>query len=150
MRARGQLQVGVLSVGLASEADLEACRQVRHEVFVRGQGVPEDLEVDGRDPECAHFVARLDARVVGTARLRDADGDAKAERVAVLEAARGAGAGRALMDALEAEARARGYPCVVLSAQEPVLPFYERLGYCIESERFFEAAIPHRKMRKWL
>jgi predicted GNAT family N-acyltransferase len=141
---------GVLSVGVASESDLEPCRRVRHEVFVVGQGVPEELEVDGLDPQCAHFVARLDARVVGTARLRDAEGNAKAERVAVLEADRGSGAGRALMAELEAAARARGYPCVVLSAQEPVIPFYERLGYRVESERFFEAGIPHRRMRKRL
>jgi cystathionine beta-lyase len=141
---------GVLSVAPASGPDLELCRRVRHEVFVLGQGVPEALEVDGLDPECAHFVARLDARVVGTARLREADGAAKAERVAVLAAARGAGAGRALMRALEAEASRRGYACVVLSAQEAVIPFYERLGYQVESERFIEAGIPHRKMRKWL
>jgi predicted GNAT family N-acyltransferase len=141
---------GMLSVGRAGEPDLEPCRRVRHEVFVLGQGVPPELEVDGLDPACAHFVARLGARVIGTARLRDVDGSAKAERVAVLEAERGAGAGRALMAELEAEARARGYPCVVLSAQEPVIAFYELLGYRIESERFFEAGIPHRKMRKWL
>ncbi len=139
---------GLLSAGRASESDLELCRRVRHEVFVLGQGVPEDLEVDGLDPGCTHFVARLEARVIGTARLRDADGNAKAERVAVLETARGAGAGRALMQVLEAEARARGYSCVILSAQEAVIPFYERLGYALESERFFEAGIPHRKMRK--
>jgi predicted GNAT family N-acyltransferase len=119
-------------------------------VFVLGQGVPEDLEVDGLDPGCTHFVARLVARAIGTARLRDADGSAKAERVAVLEAARGAGAGSALMEVLEAEARGRGYPCVILSAQEAVIPFYARLGYGLESERFFEAGIPHRKMRKLL
>jgi predicted GNAT family N-acyltransferase len=38
----------------------------------------------------------------------------------------------------------------VLSAQETVTAFYERLGYRVESERFFEAGIPHRKMSKTL
>src|SRR5687767_301516 len=94
---------GVLSVRKAAEPDLEPCRRVRHEVFVVGQGVPPELEVDGLDPACAHFVARLDARVIGTARLRAVEGSAKAERVAVLEADRGAGAGRALMAVLETE-----------------------------------------------
>jgi predicted GNAT family N-acyltransferase len=139
-----------LRVDLALEADLETCHRLRHEVFVKGQGVPSDLDLDGLDAQCMHFVARLDGRAVGTARLRDLAGSAKAERVAVLEPERGVGAGRALMHALEAEARARGYPRVVLSAQEAVIAFYERLGYRVESERFFEAGIPHRKMSKSL
>ena len=139
----------VLSVGPAGPDEIGPCQSVRHEVFVVGQGVPAELEIDGRDAECVHFAARLDRRVVGTARLRDLTGDAKAERVAVLATARGAGVGRALMAELESAARARGYTSVVLSAQESVIPFYERLGYRVESERFFEAGIPHRKMRKF-
>jgi predicted GNAT family N-acyltransferase len=137
-------------VTLADAADLPHCQSVRHEVFVKGQGVPAELDADGLDPQCIHFVARIDGRVVGTARLRDVAGAAKAERVAVLEPERGLGTGRALMLGLESEARARGYTLLVLSAQETVTAFYERLGYRVESERFFEAGIPHRKMSKTL
>jgi predicted GNAT family N-acyltransferase len=73
---------------------------------------------------------------------------AKAERVAVLEAARGTGLGTLLMSALECEARRLGYREVVLNAQIQVLPFYFGLGYVAEGPQFDEAGIQHRKMRK--
>jgi hypothetical protein len=64
-------------------------------VFVVGQGVPHDLEVDGLDSTCAHFLASLAGEPIGTARLFMPEaGRAKAQRVAVLERARGGG-GRA-------------------------------------------------------
>jgi predicted GNAT family N-acyltransferase len=54
------------------------------------------------------------------------------------------------MGALEAAARERGLAEVILHAQVPVIPFYERLGYAAEGEVFFEAEIPHRVMRRTL
>jgi len=72
----------------------------------------------------------------------------KAERVAVRRPFRGAGVGRALMRALEDEARALGRRELVLNAQLPVVAFYERLGYRAEGPEFLEAGIPHRAMRK--
>lgn len=121
---------------------------VRHEVFVVGQGVPAELEQDGRDPEAIHLLAERDGVVVGTARLRVICGKGKAERVAVIEAHRGCGAGVALMDALEREAAAVGLEMVVLHAQAPVVLFYERLGYAPQGASFEEAGIPHRFMAK--
>ena len=85
---------------------------------------------------------------MGTARLRQVEGAAKAERVAVLESRRRAGTGRALMDAIEAEARKLGMRELVLNAQEAVIPFYLRLGYRVHGKRFIEANIPHQRMSK--
>jgi predicted GNAT family N-acyltransferase len=127
---------------------LEVCLAIRREVFVQGQEVPEELEIDGLDPECTHFLARVDGNPVGTARLREVKGEAKAERVAVLASWRGYGIGRRLMEATEGEARASGLPGMVLNAQVSVIPFYEGLGYRAEGEVFLEAAIDHRTMRK--
>ena len=89
-------------------------------------------------------------RAVGTARLREVGGAAKAERVAVLEDARGRGVGRALMLALEAEADRMHATQVVLSAQEASIPFYSRLGYVPVGEPYDEAGIRHRRMCKSL
>ncbi len=119
-------------------------------MFVQGQGVPESIEVDGLDERCTHFAAYRDAELVGTARLRVVAGVAKAERVAVASSMRGVGVGRALMRALEAEAKRMGLVSVILNAQAAVIPFYERLGYVTEGERFFEASIEHCKMRRAL
>jgi predicted GNAT family N-acyltransferase len=141
----------LIDVRIASPEDLPALLALRHEVFVIGQDVPPDLEVDGLDPICTHFVAREGATIVGTARLRvTEDGHAKAERVAVSASHRGRGIGAAVMAALEAEAARLGHDEVVLNAQVGVIPFYEGLGYAAEGPVFDDAGIDHRKMRKAL
>jgi len=139
-----------LEVRRARADELPACLTLRHEVFVVEQDVPADLEVDGLDPIATHLVALREGRVVGTARIREVHGAAKAERVAVPRDARGSGIGAAMMRAVEIEARARGLSAVILHAQESAIPFYERIGYTAEGERFFDAGIPHRAMRRSL
>lgn len=135
----------------ARREELDLCLAIRHEVFVLGQGVPPELEADGLDPSCAHFLAWDLDETIGTARLRiTRDGHAKAERVCVRPGHQGVGVGSQLMAALEAEAAAQGHAELVLNAQESVVPFYEALGYSLAGERFMEAGIPHRKMRKVL
>ncbi len=135
----------------ATDGELARCLALRHEVFVVGQGVPAALEVDGLDPVCTHFVALSDGSLVGTARLRvTEEGHAKAERVAVRAGLRGQGIGAALMRAIEAEARRRGFAELRLHAQALVVPFYQGLGYAAEGPPFEEAGIPHRAMRRAL
>ena len=134
---------------LAGPNELDECLALRRVVFVEEQDVPADLEEDGLDPSCTHFVVRdAGGSVVGTARMREYHGAAKAERVAVHPSARGTGVGRLLMDALEAEARRQGRPEVRLNAQPSAIPFYDRLGYLAEGPEFDDAGIPHRHMRK--
>ena len=149
---------------------------VRRTVFVEEQGVDEDLEYDEHDePDAAavHFVAYAegddaDGEPIGAARLRvyeeaddDEDGDGngngdgddegdvgKVERVAVLESHRGTGVGRALMDAVEAQAREQGLATLKLHSQTHAAGFYRNLGYERYGEEFEEAGIPHVEMRK--
>jgi predicted GNAT family N-acyltransferase len=141
----------VLQVRQARPEELERCLDIRREVFVGEQHVPAEIEIDGRDASCTHFLAVVDDDAIGTARLRiTEDGRAKAERVAVRRAGRRSGAGALLMHALEAEARTRGHDRLVLNAQVRVVPFYERLGYTVDGPEFLEAGIPHRAMSKRL
>lgn len=125
---------------------------VRHEVFVEGQGVPVDLERDDRDDQSStlHFVAYDEGRPVGAARLCPAgDGVGKVQRVAVREPDRGRGWGRRLMAALEDAARGAGYDRLELDAQTHAVVFYERLGYEVTSDEVFtDAGIPHLSMAK--
>lgn len=144
---------------------LAVCRAIRRRVFIDEQGVPDALEWDGLDAEAHHFlalgpVAAPDANPrhalpapttpLGTARMRIVDGHAKAERVAVVPAARQHGVGRLLMLALEAHAHHQGLPDVRLHAQVTAIPFYERLGYRAHGEIFLSAGIDHREMTKSL
>ncbi len=138
-----------LEVRLAGPADMDAVYALRHEVFVVGQDVPEDMEYDEHDPGCDHAVARLDGEVVGTGRLLDpVDGTATVGRMAVAEAARGRGVGARVLALLEERARERGVEAVELHAQVHATGFYERAGYTAFGDVYDEAGIDHVSMRK--
>jgi predicted GNAT family N-acyltransferase len=124
--------------------DRPQLRQVRREVFILEQSVPEELEWDDEDPVSVHVLATLNREPVGTGRLTPAG---KIGRVAVVRKCRGMGLGQRIMKLLLHEARHRGLTEVRLSAQLSAMPFYEKLGFRAEGEVFDEAGIPHRNMR---
>lgn len=132
------------------------CREIRRRVFVDGQSVPIEIEFDDLDPDAEHFLAFGGGEsdespiALGTARMRIVNGAAKAERIAVLEEARGSGLGRALMESIESHARQAGLESVRLDAQIQAAGFYEKLGYLAEGEVFIEAGIDHLRMTKRL
>ena len=136
----------------ADDPAFEAALALRERVFVDEQGVPYDREVDGKDPEATHFLVREGEEPVATARVREVDGHAgalKVERVAVARDRRGEGYGDAVMDAVESYAADEEYDRLVLSAQVPVVGFYQRRGYTLQDdEPFDDAGIPHRRMAK--
>jgi predicted GNAT family N-acyltransferase len=95
---------------------------------------------------CRHAIARdAGGRVVATGRLLP---DGHIGRMAVRRAARGAGVGGAVLQALIAEAARRGLREVALAAQTHALDFYLRHGFEAVGEVFMEAGIPHRAMRR--
>jgi predicted GNAT family N-acyltransferase len=123
-------------------------RRVRFTVFVDEQRVPADLEMDDRDGQCDHWLARdSDGRAIGTVRL-DVKKGGKVGRLAVLAEARGRGVGRALMERLHEAARTRGLASVWCHAQISAVPFYRRLGYRVTSAPFDEAGIEHVTMER--
>jgi predicted GNAT family N-acyltransferase len=146
-----------VQVRLADPQDMAGVYALRHEVFVLGQDVPEELERDEHDDAAVHAVAvRADGGVVGTGRLVGpelegrADGVATVGRMAVAEAARGTGTGSAVLRALEQRARELGLQGIELHAQVHAQRFYERLGYEAFGEQYLEAGILHVSMRKAL
>jgi predicted GNAT family N-acyltransferase len=130
---------------LATPSDLPAAFALRHEVFVVGQGVPAELELDELDAVCDHAVAVEDGEVVGTGRLLPT---ATIGRMAVREDLRGRGIGAAMLDVLERRARERGFSSVELHAQVHATAFYEKAGYVPYGAVYLEAGIEHRSMRK--
>lgn len=151
------------TVRLATDADLDAVYDLRHEVFVVGQGVPVELERDELDAVADHAVALRDGSVVGTGRLVDGRIDEQGRlepgspgtvgtigRMAVTDGVRRGGVGRALLDLLVARAAERGLPEVELHAQVHARSFYERAGFSAFGEVYLEAGIEHIGMRRAL
>jgi predicted GNAT family N-acyltransferase len=127
-----------------SESERALAHEIREAVFVLEQGVPREVEVDGRDEEALHFLAWVGARAVATARVRRTAEGHKLERVAVLEPLRRRRVGEALihhvLSALPARER------VYVHAQSSAVGFWERLGFVAEGPGFVEGGIDHRYM----
>lgn len=124
-----------------------ALEAIRREVFIVEQQVPEQMEWDADDATSVHALALLDGHPVGCGRLLP---DGHIGRMAVRAPFRSTGVGRALLQALLAEARRRGMREVVLHAQTHALRFYETHGFVADGPEFDEAGIPHRRMSQAL
>jgi predicted GNAT family N-acyltransferase len=124
----------------ADRADLTGIRRL---VFVTEQGIPAADEFDGRDEACVHVIARLNRDPVGTGRL---DPAGKIGRIAVIAGQRGRGIGTQILLRLIEEARRRGIREPYLHAQVQAVPFYGKLGFSPEGDKFDEAGIPHVRM----
>ena len=132
------------------EEELAGASALRRRVFCGEQGVPVELEVDGRDEHALHLVALRDDIVVGTCRLLWDGTTAKLGRMAVAARLRRRGVGAAILQVAEREARDAGAERISLAAQSQARGLYERYGYAPHGEVFEEAGIEHVAMEKRL
>lgn len=123
--------------------DEAAIANLRREVFIAEQHVPESLEWEADDARHRWFVAESRLGLIGIARLTAAG---RIGRMAVRRPFRGKGVGTALLRAALAAARLAGISRVDLSAQIHAEGFYARLGFVAEGDVFQDAGIPHRAM----
>lgn len=70
--------------------------------------------------------------------------------MAVLNDLQGKGIGRAMILFAENIARDQGYKVLNMHARKPVVGFFEKMGYTVVSDEFFEISIPHYEMEKTL
>lgn len=128
--------------------DIQRCLEIRHEVFVNGQNVPPDEEIDGLDSGSDHYLLFLNHSPVGTARVRYIDDFAKIERVAILDAYQGQGLGHVLMSFIIDNLRGNHQvKKTKLGAQTYAISFYEKLGFIVCSNEYLDAGIPHKDMQ---
>ena len=71
-------------------------------------------------------------------------------QMAVMNNLRGKGIGRALMNFAENIARDLGYRTITMHARKTAIGFYEKLGYAVVGDEFYEVTIPHFEMQKEL
>jgi predicted GNAT family N-acyltransferase len=136
---------------VTGDVELQEAFEVRKQVFVREQGISEDLVVDGHDGEALHMVVKDGERVISSARVQFlADNQAKLERMAVLKRYRRKGIGREMLLFLDAVWKDKQVQQVIIHAQLEVVPFYRLCGFDELGLPFREAGIKHIKMRKRL
>ncbi|KQU66184.1 MULTISPECIES: YbgC/FadM family acyl-CoA thioesterase [unclassified Rhizobacter] len=138
-------------VGRWAELGRDAQR-IRTEVFVEEQRIPPEREWDDADADCLHAVAynHFGAALATGRLLEHVPGVAKIGRMAVTQAMRGSGVGRAVLDALMKSAREQGYREAVLHAQTSAEAFYLRAGFAPRGPVFEEVDIPHIEMVRTL
>lgn len=138
----------VKSKRITSKNDLNVAFRIRKEVFVKEQGVSEDIEFDSLDEQCEHVLVYFESQPVGTGRIRPVDGMGKLERICVLQPYRNFGLGKEIIQVLEGIAKEMGISRVKLHGQTQAEKFYQKLGYKTSSGVFMEDGIPHKLMVK--
>lgn len=123
----------------------QTLKQIRTEVFVKEQNVPEELEWDDDDQTCVHVLAMYNKQAIGTARLLTSG---QIGRMAVLADHRHNGVGTALLQRLLVIAGENKLTAVFMNAQVDAIDFYRKSGFIEQGEVFNEASIPHKRMVK--
>lgn len=124
--------------------ELYALLWLRDEVFVVGQKITAESEVDGEDPECTHVLGRDgDGKVVATARLFLGKSPVKVGRVAVHPRLQGQGVGSQLMLYIN---DLIGDRPAAMSAQAHLERWYGSVGWRRIGDVYSEAEIDHVKM----
>ncbi|OWR27797.1 GNAT family N-acetyltransferase [Saccharibacillus sp. O23] len=142
------IQVRQLAYG---SGEYEESLRLRNEVLRRPLGMEIANDDLSGDLSALHVGAFAGERLVGILLLRPKSaGVLQMKQVAVDESLRGRSVGRKMVEYAETLAAAQGCEEIVLHAREIAVPFYERLGYAREGERFEEIGIPHYVMSKKL
>jgi predicted GNAT family N-acyltransferase len=135
---------------IINRKDLKKAQDIRYEVFVIGQHVPVEDEVDEFEMSSTHYLAFLNNNPVGAARWRFTDKGVKLERFAVLDTFRSRGVGSSMVERILADIRkhpeARGKE-IYLHAQLDAIPLYRKYGFVKYGEMFDESGLMHYAMR---
>lgn len=116
---------------------------IREEAFIKGRGVPREIELDGKDSILKHFCLYHEDRLYAYLRAEAVGELLHIGRVAVAEDLRGQGYGRELLGYLLEHAKTNGFKGVELSAVNTAVGFYEKLGFVAEGDYYDEAGAPH-------
>ena len=118
---------------------------IRKVVFIEEQNVPEELEIDGVDPESIHVLAYDGDEAVATGRMLL---DGHIGRIAVIKEYRSPGIGVLIVNKLLDIAKNLNLDEVYLSSQYHARDFYQKLGFIAEGEIYLDAGIEHITMKK--
>ena len=129
---------------VTTDQDYRDCLYIRNKVFIEEQNINKKLENDDKKVSAIYIVAKINLIAIGTARYRSTEIGIKLERFAVLKEYRGLGVGKSLVSFLIKILKSEKN--LYLNSQKKVAGFYEKLGFKIRGDVFYEAKIPHYKM----
>ena len=135
-----------------TDSEWKAYYALRFNVLREPWNQPHGSEVLADEDQAIHAIAVEEEIVLGVARMHEsASLQGQVRCVAVATDQQGKGIGKAIMGALETQAKAKGWNEIVLEARENAVPFYKSLGYQIEQESYLLfGEIQHYRMKKAL
>ncbi len=126
----------------------DSFRNLRIEIFVKEQGVPEENEFDDYDMHVPHLVIFSDGEPVATGRVIPYGEDTvKIGRIAVKKDKRGLHLGEKIVLELLRKSKEDGAKTVRVGAQTHAVGFYEKCGFSLlGTPEYMEENIPHYDM----
>ena len=123
-------------------------RDLRIEIFVKEQGVPEENEFDEYDMQVPHLVIFSDGEAVATGRVIPyGENTVKIGRIAVKKDKRGLHLGEKIVLELLRKSKEDGAKTVCVGAQTHAVGFYEKCGFSlVGTPEYMEENIPHYDM----
>lgn len=140
--------------------DISECLAIRKEVFGEEQGFPTAAGEDADDREAIFVLAYETEKKelpngiieeillpVGTGRLSFMGDFYKIGRIAVKKDYRGKNYGDFIVRMLVDKAFTMGAKEVFVGAQQHAIPFYEKIGFVVLEEEYYEDEIYHKMMK---
>ena len=127
-----------------SDEEKESVISIRRIVFIQELNIPEHMEIDDNEDLATYVLAKVEGKIVGTARWRETNSGIKLERFAVLNQYRSYGVGTAMTKFILKQLDQS--KLIYLNAQESAISFYEKLGFDSTGSMFDEVGIAHQKM----
>ena len=126
----------------------DSFKNLRIEIFVKEQGVPEENEFDEYDMQVSHLVIFSDGEPVATGRIIPYGEDTvKIGRIAVKKDKRGLHLGEKIVLELLRKSKEDGAKTVWVGAQTHAVGFYEKCGFAlVGTPEYMEENIPHYDM----
>ncbi len=132
-----------------TSGELARALAIRHQVFVREQGIVKRTDQDQEDRRSIHLVAEHQGEIVGTVRVfqtREGRNQWVGGRLAVAREHRSSGAGQLLVRYAMLTVKREGCTRFLATVQQKNVPFFQYIGWRKEGEPFDLHDWPHQLM----
>jgi predicted GNAT family N-acyltransferase len=142
------MQIRLIEYG---SADYDAMIMLRIKSLLEPIGVPSSYIIPEKEKDDIFIGAFNDNEIIGCCVLTPHNKIMiQLRQMAVLQSNQGKKIGARVIRFAEETAMQHGYNILILHARDPVIGFYEKCGYRIIGDQFFEVGIGHHKMQKEL
>lgn len=125
--------------------------RLRDEILRKPLGLYFDPEELTREKDDVLIGAFEEDKLIGCCLLTRSDATTcRLRQMAVSSTLQQKGIGATLMNFAENVARERGYQMLMMHARKSAVGFYQKFGYIVSGDEFYEVTIPHYVMHKKL